>query len=515
MRAFVVVLVLALATTVAPAVPAPRVFAHHPATGVPASDVIVAVIDTGAYGSHAEFGGYRGQAGVTDPQIVAWWDFGAHGPAPAGATWDTVTPVPFDGCDPICHGTGTASLVGGATVGANPGVKLAIAKVANAAGDLVNVADAVRWAVETVGADVVSMSLGTIAPIPGALVDFDDAVAAAQEAGVLVVVSAGNGLGNAGARYPSELAQPSGSTRALVVGAVGKTATTQARLTGATFSNTDPDVVSWGASVKMATSGGGFQTSSGTSFSTPLVAGWAALVLDAARDAGRPDDPARIERILSWTAHDDPAVPFAIEGYGFVAHGSWSTRDTVGPAIAHAAAGTLPPAPAQAAVADGAETVRAAWTDTTTATIVAQTGGSTPGFVGASAASMRDIDLYTLSLSPLDTLDVRVSWTDSLADPSGANANDVDIFLYAPGAGENGIFSHADLSALSTRPGVPGDNAESFTHRARASGIYTLSVEGWVVGPEGQAYTLTVTINGVAAPSTFLGDHAGLVGKNT
>ncbi|MHB8605744.1 MAG: S8 family serine peptidase, partial [Thermoplasmatota archaeon] len=128
---------------------------HNPALGVPDNEVVVAIIDTGADGTHPEFGGYRGEAGVTDPQIVAWYDIGLHGPPAAGVVWDAATPVPYDSCPGFCHGTGTASLVGGATVGAYPGVKLAIAKITDASGGLVDIAAAIHWATVDVGADVI------------------------------------------------------------------------------------------------------------------------------------------------------------------------------------------------------------------------------------------------------------------------------------------------------------------------------------------------------------------------
>ncbi|HWH09365.1 MAG TPA: S8 family serine peptidase, partial [Candidatus Thermoplasmatota archaeon] len=127
-----------------------------PASGAATTDPLrIAVIDTGIDASHPEF---------APGQVVAWRDFTPERSA-----------TPKDGHG---HGTATASLVAGRNVGGcgsdalrpklsfAPGAQLVVARVGNDKGEVVgNIDAAFDWAVAQ-GADVISMSIGGIAPLP-------------------------------------------------------------------------------------------------------------------------------------------------------------------------------------------------------------------------------------------------------------------------------------------------------------------------------------------------------------
>lgn len=282
-----------------------------PAPAQAADPVLVAVLDTGIDATHAEF-----DAG----QIVAWKDF-VQG-----------RPTPYDDHG---HGTATASLVGGnnrGNCGATPkvsfapGVGLIIAKIGNANGSFSRIDEAIAWA-SAQGADVISMSFGLSIPRPS---DTTAAVEAAIANGALVVVSAGNGLQNYGlAPFPSWSRPYSNEVGALVVGSGSDTGT----LTSTT-GNMDPDVTSWGDDVCIARVGGGYGLSSGTSFSTPLVAGLVANTIAAARAAGTSDSVATIYDIVLLSASNNAFSPYAREGMGHMLH------EEAARAASHAAAGT-------------------------------------------------------------------------------------------------------------------------------------------------------------------------------
>lgn len=303
----------------------------------------IAIIDTGIDASHGEF---------ADGQVVAWWAFTAENKpggaaldpyrhSPAERRWDPyVAPFDLDG-----HGTATASVAAGRSTGScgpggaktsfAPGAELVVAKVSRQdelegtviEGDL---ALAIDWAVD-MGADVISISIGAIAPVP---LHFDEAsLDRARDRGALVVVSAGNGVGNLGlAPFPTWSTTYGNSPSVLAVGGATRAGNALTSVTG----NLDPDVVSWSDAVCVASPGGGYVRMSGTSFSAPLVAGMAAQAMAVARAHGQSADDERIERLLLLAATDDPLVPYAREGMGFLLEKEWVQ------VRAHAAAGTMP-----------------------------------------------------------------------------------------------------------------------------------------------------------------------------
>ncbi|MBK5305920.1 MAG: S8 family serine peptidase [Frankiaceae bacterium] len=284
--------------------------------------------------SHQEFD-YRGRASTSD-QFVGWWDFTDEvkkkivPPAP-GQVWDPMVADPYDRNG---HGSVTASMVGSRR--ANPA----------------QTAAAVTWASKSVRADVINISIGSIVPVPSVLTQsVYDAIAAARRAGVLVVVSNGNGFANAGIPGdPGWASWYASSPDVLAVGASSSdqyAVSTDPELT-AVFTVTGPSIKADNAYVSM----------SGTSFASPFVAGFAATVLQAARKAGRSLTADGLELLLKHSA-TDTSTPPQFEGYGVL------SAVELDRAVAHARTGTLPTRPSPDISGTYVEqvggTLRAAW----------------------------------------------------------------------------------------------------------------------------------------------------------
>jgi hypothetical protein len=203
------------------------------------------------------------------------------------------------------HGTQTLSVLAGYRPGQLIGPAYAasflLAKTENTASETPveedNWAAAVEWA-ESLGADVVSSSLGYLVfdrPFESYTardMDGDTAISTraadlAAARGVVVVVSGGN----AGPAAPgsNSLAAPADGHGVIAVGAVTSAG---ARASFSSVGPTadgriKPDVAAQGVSVKVARpdSTSAYATANGTSFACPLVAGTAALLLQARPDA--------------------------------------------------------------------------------------------------------------------------------------------------------------------------------------------------------------------------------------
>lgn len=466
-----------------------------------AGPVVVAVLDTGLDASHPEF---------APGQVVAWWDFTEEGtdldlPGPGDVQDPRGIPEDWHG-----HGTATASLVGGANTGAGdfacgktsyaPGVQLAIAKVATVDETISPLAPAIRWAVDVAGADVISISIASIVPAPPFLGTVEDAIAEARAKGVLVVVSVGNGVGNAavdtfGVPYPSEAALYAYSPDALSVGASGRFGPSARSTDG----NLDPEVVAWSQSVCVAGfDSDGYETMSGTSFSTPLVAGAAASAMADARAAGRPSDPQTIETVLKHAAKDS-LLPYAKEGWGFIGD------DEVAAARAAAASGTLPAHPCavepctdpvyEAAVADNArlamETLPAPDPFALVGEVAALGGahlyvpldGNGAGTLGASTPVAGEVEVYGVPLAAGATGTVTMAYVDAVvAVPLGVSGlalgEDADLRIYRPGALDDGLL---DASEMVLVVGNGAGEDESATWTAAMDGTYLAVAYGWSV----------------------------------
>ena len=205
-----------------------------------------------------------------------------------------------DVSDSMGHGTFIAGVVGAATgngsgvAGMGWNTTVTAVKVANAAGEFFTDDESagIVWAADH-GARVVSVSLG------GAVADSVEqaAVQYAQSKNVLVVAAAGN-AGSTAKTYPAAY------TDVLAVGSVSLTGSRS------TFSNHGPwvDVAAPGENVYSTTPTAGsadflspnYDSGDGTSFSTPLVAGEAALLLSLAPSSSA----AQLARAITASARD-------------------------------------------------------------------------------------------------------------------------------------------------------------------------------------------------------------------
>lgn len=137
---------------------------------------------------------------------------------------------------------------------------------------------------DTVGADIISTSLGYSDWYEYSDMDGNTAVTTiaadiAASRGILVVVSAGN-EGNDPWKY---ITAPSDGDSVIAVGAVSSTGTITAFSSfGPSYDGRiKPEMVAMGSYVWCASYTGGYTSSSGTSLSCPLIAGSAALVIQA------------------------------------------------------------------------------------------------------------------------------------------------------------------------------------------------------------------------------------------
>lgn len=172
------------------------------------------------------------------------------------------------------HGTHVSGIVAAVdntigVVGAAPKTWLYGIKVLDRTGSgyLSDVIEGIQWAIVN-GMQVVNMSLGTSADIQS----FHDAVAAAKNAGIVVVAAAGNSGGavNFPAAYPE---------------AIAVSATDQNNVI-ASWSSRGPevDLAAPGVSIYSTYKGSTYKTLSGTSMAAPHVAGSVALVFKSPTD---------------------------------------------------------------------------------------------------------------------------------------------------------------------------------------------------------------------------------------
>jgi subtilisin family serine protease len=189
------------------------------------------------------------------------------------------------------HGTHVTSTVGGSGAasegqekGVAPGATLAVGKVLSdqGSGSESQIIAGMEWAARDVGAQVISMSLGSTEASDGTDPMAEAVNTLSQETGALFVIAAGN----TGAPY--SIGSPGAADSALTIGAVDS-ADEAAYFTSAGPRHGDnalkPDLSAPGVDILAARSqlvdGDGYYTSmSGTSMATPHVAGVAALLAE-------------------------------------------------------------------------------------------------------------------------------------------------------------------------------------------------------------------------------------------
>ena len=176
---------------------------------------------------------------------------------------------------------------------------------------------AVEWA-DSLGVDVISSSLGyldwyTYEDMDGETAMITRAASMAADRGIVVV----NAMGNQGGESYEKMAAPADAERVISVGGVdaaGRRA--EFSSIGPTFDGRiKPDVMAMGQGVYIVdpSSMEGYTRGNGTSFATPLVAGVAALLLEAYPHW----TPEKVQSVLRRTA-GQAAAPDTLNGYGIV-----------------------------------------------------------------------------------------------------------------------------------------------------------------------------------------------------
>jgi subtilisin family serine protease len=230
--------------------------------------VVIAIVDTGVDYNHLDLStniwvnpGETSGNGIDDDGNGYIDDFRG---------WDfyNVDNSPMDDHSHGTHCAGIAAAIGNNSIGITgiaPEVRIMALKAGSASGSLpwTATAEAIRYAADN-GADIISSSYG--GPTYSSL--SNDAIEYANSLGVLLIAAAGNDNTDA-PHYPASYSK---------VLSVGATAQNDAR---ASFSNygADVDVAAPGLNILSTIPSNGYGYKSGTSMSTPLVAGLAGLVL--------------------------------------------------------------------------------------------------------------------------------------------------------------------------------------------------------------------------------------------
>lgn len=287
--------------------------------GVEGEGVKVAVLDTGADFDHPMIRENL-TAKISMIENESAQDGNGHG------TWcaATVAGVEFEG------------EIGGKPMvveGMAPKAKLIIIKVLSneGKGRTSYVIKGMEKAAE-LGADIISMSLGSIVSEAGRSPDAE-MVDILSKKGILCVVAAGNSA------LPLSIGSPGDARGALTVGSVAYA--TPLTLTPSTFESRGPtidmrlkpDVTAPGGNVLpryaellvSAGIGGGLKGLAGTSMATPHISGMAALLVEA----GMPKDRDILEYVCSKTGRKRAPIPFKDTDYGWGVPNVYAAIDNV------------------------------------------------------------------------------------------------------------------------------------------------------------------------------------------
>ncbi len=440
--------------------------------------VIVAVCDTGVDSSHADLAanlmlpGYNSADGSTDTEPVMW-----HGTATAGCVGAVGN-----------NGTGVC--------GVNWTVSILPVRITNRSDGYAyysDMAEGIRWAADH-GARVVNVSYDAAGSYT-----IDSAAAYLREKGGLLFISAGNGGQDASSTYPD-------FPNSLTVGA-----TTSADVR-ASFSNygTYVDLVAPGAGI-YTTTPGGYTSANGTSFSSPIAAGVAALIF-AANPSLTPDE-CQSDLLSTCVDLGDPGED-NVYGHG---------RVDAAAAVAAALGGTVtPPNQPPTAVAAASPTTGTAPLDVTldgsgssdsdgSIASYAWDFGDGAGGQGQTASHTYDsAGTYTATLTVTD--DDGATATDSVTVTVNAptpNVPPTAVAAATPTSGTAPLAVTFDGSGSSDADGTIqsyawtfGDGASSqgqvVTHTYSSSGAYTARLT--VTDDDGATDSVNVTVT-VDAPN--------------
>jgi serine protease AprX len=247
--------------------------------GYKGQGILVCMMDTGFRKDHQAF-----QLAYSEGRVLAEWDFINHDGNTQNETGDPSTQHN--------HGTYTWSTLGGAAdgnlYGPAYGASFILAKTEDVSQEVPieedNWVAGMEWA-DSIGADVISSSLGYIDWYTYSDLDGNTAVTTiaadmAAQRGIVVC----NAMGNEGSGAGTLIA-PADADSIIACGAVdasGNIAYFSSR--GPTYDGrTKPEVCARGVSTRCADPGNmnGYTYVSGTSLSTPLIGGCAALILSA------------------------------------------------------------------------------------------------------------------------------------------------------------------------------------------------------------------------------------------
>lgn len=297
------------------------------------SDVVIAIVDSGIDLDHPDLAanvwtnpGEIPNNGLDDDangfiDDVNGWDFYWNDNNPNPDLGDGLDNDNYGGADSnTFHGTFSASCAGAVgnngtgLAGAAWSCKLMSAKIFTDDGGAYtsDIADGITYAANN-GADVINMSFGG-----GFSSTVQSATAYAWGQGCVQVASAGNG-NSSSSQYPSSYAHVI-SVGASDSGSIygGGSGDIDGRASFSQYGTAAVDVVApgallVGAGVNSVANGSAgtpnYQLSSGTSFSGPLVAGLAALVISRARDLSATLSNDDVENIIQNTAVDMPDDP--------------------------------------------------------------------------------------------------------------------------------------------------------------------------------------------------------------
>jgi subtilisin family serine protease len=239
--------------------------------------VVVAVIDSGVDATHPD---------LSQRMHPTAWDF-VDNDADA-------SPVGTSGNE--AHGTRVAgviaaSLNGVGAVGVAPEARIMAIRACEGGGCLTSdIANGIHFAIDN-GADVINLSVGAIVSSGGVV---ESAVARAESQNVTIVAAAGNQGVDLDELSPDQIMVPGGLPHSNVVAVAATTSRDQ--LAGfSNYGRNIVDIAAPGSEIVTTDPGGGHVLGEGTSFSAPIVAGVAALLLSQDPGIGHQELIARLK----------------------------------------------------------------------------------------------------------------------------------------------------------------------------------------------------------------------------